>query len=98
MRDRAAFEWALLSAAVALDIADGKIRAARVAMGGVGTKPWRMRHVEAALAGQPATPETYAAAAAFATEGAVPHGGNAYKVKLMPTVLARALAIAGGAA
>jgi len=98
VRDRAAFEWALLSAAVALDTADGEIRAARIAMGGVGTKPWRMRNVEVALAGQPVNPETFAAAAAHATDGAVARAGNDYKVKLMPTVLARALAIAGGAA
>jgi len=98
VRDRASFEWALLSAAVALEVADGTVRAARVAMGGVGTRPWRMHAVEAALIGKSANSGTYAAASAQATEGAVPRGGNAYKITLMPKVLARALALAGGAA
>ncbi|PPQ30852.1 FAD binding domain-containing protein [Rhodopila globiformis] len=98
VRDRAAFEWALLSAAVGLEIDGGTVRAARVAMGGVGTKPWRMRAVEAALIGKPANDDSYAAAAAHATEGAVARGENAYKITLMPRVLARALALAGGAA
>jgi xanthine dehydrogenase YagS FAD-binding subunit len=98
VRDRASFEWALLSAAVALEVTNGTVRAARVAMGGVGTRPWRMRAVEAALAGKPASPESYAAAAAHATEGAMPRGENVYKIALMPKVLARALALAGGAA
>jgi xanthine dehydrogenase YagS FAD-binding subunit len=74
------------------------VRAARVAMGGVGTKPWRMRNVEAALVDRPAQADTYEAAASHAVEGAVPRGGNAYKIALMPKVLARALAVAGGAA
>jgi xanthine dehydrogenase YagS FAD-binding subunit len=98
VRDRAAFEWALLSAAVALDSEDGIVRAARVAMGGVGSKPWRMRNVEGALIGRPAEPASFAAAAALCTEGAVTHGGNDFKITLMPKVLARALALAGDAA
>jgi xanthine dehydrogenase YagS FAD-binding subunit len=51
VRDRASFEFALVSAAVALDMEGGRIREARVALGGVGTKPWRVRQVEAALVG-----------------------------------------------
>jgi xanthine dehydrogenase YagS FAD-binding subunit len=98
VRDRASFEWALLSAAVALEVADGTVRAARIAMGGVGTRPWRMRAVEAALVGKSANSDTYAAASTHATEGAVSRGQNAYKVTLMPKVLAHALALAGGAA
>jgi xanthine dehydrogenase YagS FAD-binding subunit len=98
VRDRASFEWALLSAAVALEVADGTVRAARIAMGGVGTRPWRMRAVEAALVGKSANSDPYAAASTHATEGAVSRGQNAYKVTLMPKVLAHALALAGGAA
>ena len=59
VRDRASFEWALLSAAVGLEIAEGHIRAARVAMGGVGTKPWRMHRVEDALIGARARPAAH---------------------------------------
>src|SRR5215216_5985231 len=51
VRDRASFEFAVVSAAVALDMEDARIRQARIALGGVGTKPWRVPQVEAALAG-----------------------------------------------
>src|SRR5690606_41496042 len=63
LRDRASFEFALVSVAVGLDIGDGVIHDARLAAGGVGTKPWRLRTAEEALNGGPATPETYRAAA-----------------------------------
>jgi xanthine dehydrogenase YagS FAD-binding subunit len=96
VRDRASFEFALVSAAVAMDIEGDRIRVARVAMGGVGTKPWRMRGVEAALTGGRADIETYRAAGERAGEDATPRPGNAYKVPLMTAVLARALRIAGG--
>src|SRR5205807_3875705 len=56
VRDRASFEFAVVSAAVALDIDGGRIRAARVALGGVGTKPWRVPRVEAALSGESLEP------------------------------------------
>jgi xanthine dehydrogenase YagS FAD-binding subunit len=98
LRDRAAFEWALLSAAVALEVADGTVRQARIAMGGVGTKPWRMRNVEGALIGRPATLAAFAAAAALSTEGAVTRGRNAFKTTLMPKLLTRALAMVADAA
>src|ERR1044071_8470120 len=58
VRDRASFEFALVSAAVALDMDGTRIRAARVALGGVGTKPWRVPRVEAALAGASLDPVT----------------------------------------
>src|SRR5204863_9500131 len=70
VRDRAEFEFALLSAAVAVTLdAGGRVGNARVAMGGVGPKPWRLTGVEAALTGAPATAATIAAAAAHAIEG-----------------------------
>ncbi len=97
-RDRASFEWALLSAAVALEIDDGVVRGARVAMGGVASKPWRMRNVEGALIGRPADVAHFATAAALATEGAETWGKNAFKTTLMPKFLTRALMVAGGAA
>lgn len=91
LRDRASFEFALVSAAVAVVQQDGRIRSARVAMGGVGTKPWRLPAVEAALAGAPATPEGLQAATAQATEGAKPLAGNGFKIVLMQRALTRAL-------
>ncbi|MBV9859809.1 MAG: xanthine dehydrogenase family protein subunit M [Alphaproteobacteria bacterium] len=94
VRDRASFEFALVSAAVVVALDGDRIRTARIAMGGVGTKPWRLPAVEAALAGVPATQESFAAAAARAAEGAQPRSENAFKVPLMQRALVRALTIA----
>lgn len=94
VRDRASFEFALVSAAVVLGVAGGRVTSARVAMGGVGTKPWRMPSVEEALAGAPATPDAFAAAAAHAGDGARPLRQNAFKIPLMQRALVRALTIA----
>jgi xanthine dehydrogenase YagS FAD-binding subunit len=91
LRDRASFEFALVSAAVSV-VRDGdRIGSARVAMGGVGTIPWRLPRVEAALAGVPATPDAIMAAAAHAADGARPLPENGFKAKLMQRVLTRAL-------
>jgi xanthine dehydrogenase YagS FAD-binding subunit len=99
VRDRASFEWALTSAAVGLDIdGDGAIRQARVAVGGVGTKPWRLPQVEAALAGSKPDAAAFRAAAERAAEGAQPHGHNAFKVELVKRTVVRALVEVGGAA
>jgi xanthine dehydrogenase YagS FAD-binding subunit len=68
VRDRASYEFALTSAAIMLDISGGIIRAARVALGGVGTKPWRAFAAEKALVGQPANIQTYRLAAAAALQ------------------------------
>ena len=91
VRDRAEFEFAIVSAAVVVARQDGRIRGARIAMGGVGTKPWRLPQVEAALAGAPGTEEAVAAATAQAADGARPLPENAFKVRLMQRVLTRAL-------
>ncbi|MBV9655868.1 MAG: xanthine dehydrogenase family protein subunit M [Acetobacteraceae bacterium] len=91
VRDRESFAFALVSAAVGMEIADGTIRDARVAMGGVGTMPWRMPQVEAALRGQQARPEVFAAAASRASEGARAASGNGFKLRLMQRVAERAL-------
>jgi len=98
VRDRASFEFALASAAVALDIADGTIRSARIAAGGVGTKPWRLSAAEQALAGAPATSDSWARAGQLATEGAAPLPGNRFKVPLLQATVTRALQQAGGEA
>jgi xanthine dehydrogenase YagS FAD-binding subunit len=95
LRDRASFEFALVSVAAGLDVSDGAIQEARLAAGGVGTKPWRLRTAEEALLGRPAAPETYEAAAARAIEGATPLAMNAYKVELLRRAVRRALATAG---
>lgn len=91
VRDRASFAFALASAAVALDVADGMIREARVALGGIATKPWRSLEAEAALRGKPATVGTYRSAAEAALAGAVPRTHNAFKVELARRTLVRAL-------
>ena len=91
VRDRASFEFAVVSAAVALEIDGGTIRSARVAAGGVGTKPWRLPEVEAALTGKQADAITLKAAADQAGEGASPAHMNAFKVVLLRRTVLRAL-------
>jgi xanthine dehydrogenase YagS FAD-binding subunit len=91
VRDRASFEFALVSAAVALDLDGGTIRSVRVAAGGVGTKPWRLPGVEAALTGKQADAATLKAAAEAAGAGAKPAHMNAFKVVLLQRTVLRAL-------
>jgi xanthine dehydrogenase YagS FAD-binding subunit len=91
VRDRESFEFALVSAAVGLDIKEGVIRDARVAMGGVGTMPWRAPQVEAALLGQPARTEVLEQAARRAADGAQPATQNGFKLRLMQRTVLRAL-------
>jgi xanthine dehydrogenase YagS FAD-binding subunit len=91
VRDRASYEFALTSAAVGLDIHSGSIREARVAMGGVGTRPWRMRDAEQVLIGSSPGPAAWAAAAEAALRDARPLSKNAFKVELAKRTLVRAL-------
>ncbi len=91
VRDRATFEWAVVSAAVALDVEDGRIRDARVALGGVGTKPWRSLEAEAALRGQAADAAAFTAAARVAVRDAKPLHENGFKVVLVQRAVVRAL-------
>ena len=91
VRDRATFEWAVVSAAVALDVQAGRIRDARVALGGVGTKPWRSPDAEAALRGQAADEASFTAAAQVAVQGAKPLRDNGFKVVLAQRAMVRAL-------
>jgi xanthine dehydrogenase YagS FAD-binding subunit len=91
VRDRASFEFALVSAAIALDIDSGTIRSVRVAAGGVGTRPWRLREVEAALTGKQADAAILKAAADQAGAGAMPTRVNAFKVVLLRRTVLRAL-------
>jgi xanthine dehydrogenase YagS FAD-binding subunit len=95
VRDRASYEFALVSVAAALEIEGGVIRTARLAAGGVGTKPWRLRACEAALVGRPPERSSWQAAADFATEGARPLSGNHFKVELLRRTVVRALETVG---
>jgi xanthine dehydrogenase YagS FAD-binding subunit len=91
VRDRASYAFALASAAVALDVQGGTIRNARIALGGVGTKPWRSREAERALAGKAPGAAAFRAAANLALAGARPRKDNAFKVELAKRTLVRAL-------
>jgi xanthine dehydrogenase YagS FAD-binding subunit len=91
VRERSSYAYALASAAVGLDVQAGTIRAARVALGGVGAQPWRSREAEQALVGQQATDATFRAAAMAALRGAQPREHNRYKVELAQNTLVRAL-------
>lgn len=100
VRDRQSYEFAAASAAVGLELEpDGRtVRDLRVALGGVATKPWRCRVVEDALRGEVLTSEAVHSASRLATEGAVDHGGNRYKIDLAARVIARAILTLGEAA
>src|ERR671916_820417 len=95
VRDRASFEFAVVSAAVALEMDGARIRQARIALGGVGTKPWCVPRVEAALAGAGLDPAALRPAAALAAEGAQGYGHNDFKIELMQRAVVRAVEIAG---
>jgi xanthine dehydrogenase YagS FAD-binding subunit len=95
VRERASYEFALASAAAALDIADGVVREARLAVGGVGARPWRLRACEAALVGRRPERQAFEEASALATDGARPLHHNHYKVELLPRTIVRALEMAG---
>jgi xanthine dehydrogenase YagS FAD-binding subunit len=92
VRDRASYEFALVSVAVIVATEKGTITSARVAFGGVAHKPWRSAQAEAALKGRPATMATYRAAAEAAMKGAVGRGHNDFKVELAKRTLCRTLA------
>jgi len=91
LRDRASYEFALASAAVVLTLASGRVTRARVALGGVGTKPWRSPEAEAALVGQPAEAASFRRAAEAALRDARPRSENAFKIELAKRCLAHAL-------
>jgi xanthine dehydrogenase YagS FAD-binding subunit len=91
VRDRASFEFALVSVAAALEVKEGTITAARVALGGVGTKPWRAVEAEKALVGARGGEPAFAAAAKAALQGARPQKYNAFKIELARRAVVRAL-------
>jgi len=92
VRQRESYEFALASAAVALDLGDDRlVRGVRVALGGVATVPWRAQDAEAALLGKTLDEQAASAAADAAFVNAKPRGDNAYKVALGKRTLVRAL-------
>ncbi|HEY2700633.1 MAG TPA: FAD binding domain-containing protein [Pseudonocardiaceae bacterium] len=91
VRDRQSYEFALASAAIALDIRDEHIADARVAVGGVGTVPWRLPSVERELRGAPLTVAAFEAAASVAADGAKTLSDNGYKPSLVKRTIVRTL-------
>jgi xanthine dehydrogenase YagS FAD-binding subunit len=94
LRDRASYEFALASAAVVLTIVSGKITRARIALGGVGTKPWRSPEAEAALTGNPANEGTFRQAADAALRHAKPQTENKFKIELAKRCVMHSLRMA----
>jgi xanthine dehydrogenase YagS FAD-binding subunit len=94
IRDRESYAFALASAAVALDMDGDTVRAARVAIGGLATRPWRARAAEQVLGGKALTPETARAAGDAALAGAKPGHDNAFRIELGARTVADALMIA----
>jgi xanthine dehydrogenase YagS FAD-binding subunit len=95
VRDRESYEFALASAAVALDLSSGIVNEARIALGGVATKPWRAREAEAALKGRSLSEASALVAAEAAFAGAKTSGQNDFKPELGRRTLVRALLQAG---
>ena len=95
VRDRASYEFALASAAVVVVVERGEIVSARIALGGVGTKPWRAVKAEQLLRGKPSE-DLYTAVADAALEGAQPQTFNAFKIELARRTIVRALTTAKG--
>lgn len=91
LRDRASYEFALASAAVILEIANGMVASARIALGGVGTKPWRSPEAESALVGQTANTANFRKAAEAAMSDAKPQSENGFKIELARRCLTHAL-------
>jgi xanthine dehydrogenase YagS FAD-binding subunit len=91
LRDRASYDFALASAAVVITVANGKITRARIALGGVGTRPWRSTEAEGELTDQSATEAVFRKAADAALRDAKPQNQNGFKVELAKRCLVHAL-------
>jgi xanthine dehydrogenase YagS FAD-binding subunit len=94
VRDRASYEFALASAAVALEMDGETISAARVGLGGIATKPWRSVEAERVLAGRQANADTFRTAADAAVAGAIGREHNRFKIELAKRTIERALGTA----
>jgi xanthine dehydrogenase YagS FAD-binding subunit len=95
VRDRASYAFALVSVAAALDLSNGTVRDARIVLGGVAHKPWRLTQVEQALMGKVLSPAAVRTAAGSAAQGAHPLTHNRFKLALAQRSVVRALEIAG---
>jgi xanthine dehydrogenase YagS FAD-binding subunit len=91
LRDRASYEFALVSAAVSVTLAEGRMSSVRFALGGVGTRPWCVPAAEASLLGQPPGAAAFRRAADLALAGARPQSQNGFKVELARRCLVHAL-------
>jgi xanthine dehydrogenase YagS FAD-binding subunit len=94
LRDRASYEFALASAAVVINVDGGTVTRARIALGGVGTKPWRSPEAEAALVGQDVNAANFRNAAEAALRDAKPQSENGFKIELAKRCLTHALQVA----
>jgi xanthine dehydrogenase YagS FAD-binding subunit len=94
VRERTSYAFAVVSAAAALQIENGRIAEARLALGGVAAKPWRARAAEQVLKGVAPDAATFRAAAQSALAEAKPSGDNAFKIELARRVIVRALSLA----
>jgi xanthine dehydrogenase YagS FAD-binding subunit len=91
VRDRASFDFALVSVAAVVETDGEKVRSARIALGGVAHKPWRDTGAEAALRGQPPNRTAFAQAAELVLRGAKAQSHNAFKIDLARRTIIRAL-------
>jgi xanthine dehydrogenase YagS FAD-binding subunit len=98
VRERESYEYAMVSAAAAVDLDGQRIRSARIALGSIAQKPWRLTDAEAGLIGQSLDPAALDRALEAGLASARPLGGNAFKVKLARNAARRALMIAGSMA
>jgi xanthine dehydrogenase YagS FAD-binding subunit len=94
LRDRASYAFALVSVAAGLEMQGGRIKSARIALGGLAPKPWRSAEAESALVGKRADQATFESAAKAALASARPLAGNAFKVEMAKRAIRRALAVA----
>jgi xanthine dehydrogenase YagS FAD-binding subunit len=91
LRDRSSYEFALASAAVVMNLDGGNVGYVRIALGGVGTKPWRSREAETALLGKPANAASFRSSAEAALRNAKPQSENRFKIELAKRCLTHAL-------
>jgi xanthine dehydrogenase YagS FAD-binding subunit len=96
VRDRASYAFALVSVAAGLHIEGGRIKSARLALGGVAHKPWRLKEVENWLAGKTVSEETFKQAGVLAMQGSKGFQYNKFKLKLTPASIVEALITASG--
>ena len=94
LRERTSYAFAVVSAAAGLDMANGRIRQARLALGGVAATPWRARAAEESLAGAAADAVSFRRAAEAALADARPSGDNGFKIELARRIIVRALSLA----